>query len=119
MEKWMALKRKTPLRCRLFERVLIIEIGIDTLKNAAEHHNDFWQPHTDKFALVVNNPDRFARDVIAGLQDEGEDGSTPISRTLDVAILHAVEQGSEGIDLEAMDKIEAAERLQASGSGGT
>lgn len=109
------LKRNVPLRCRVLERVLTIEIGIDTLKFAAERHDSFWQPITDKCALVVNDPKQFAEDVLAALEDEAEDGSTPISRTLDAAILHAVEQGSEGIDLEAMDAIETAERLANSG----
>lgn len=37
------LKRNIPLRCQIVERVLTIEIGIDTLKFAAEHHEGFWQ----------------------------------------------------------------------------
>jgi hypothetical protein len=104
------LKRNIPLRCRLVERVLTIEVGIDTLKGAAERHDAFWQPTIDKCALVVNDSDLFARAVRVELISEGEDGSTPLSRALDAAILEAVEQGAEGIDGEAMDAIQAAER---------
>lgn len=106
------LKRNVPLRCRIVDRVLTIEIGIDTLKGAAERHEQFWQPATDKVALVVNSPEKFAKDVRSALQDEGEDGSTKITAMLDAAILEAVEQGSEGLDYEAMDAIEEAERKE-------
>lgn len=111
------LKRNIPLRCRLIERVLTIEIGIDTLKFAAERHDSFWQPTTDKCALVVNDSDLFSRAVRVELIRESEDGSTPISRALDAAILEVVEQGAEGIDGDAMDAIEAAERSANDGEG--
>lgn len=104
------LKRKIPLRVRVVDRVLTIEIGIDTLKRAAERHEEFWQPQTDKCALVVSDAEEFAKDVRNALQAEEEDGSTPVSRLLDEAIQEAVEQGSEGIDWDAMDAIEKAER---------
>jgi len=106
------LKRKIPLRCRIIDRVLTIEIGIDTLKGAAERHEQFWQPATDTVALVVSDPDEFAKDVRNALQDEGEDGGTKITAMLDAAILEAVEQGSEGLDYDAMEAIEKAERKE-------
>lgn len=104
------LKRNIPLRCRIVERVLTIEIGISTLKHAAERHEEFWQPQTDKVALVVGDPDVFAKDVLGWLIEEAEDGSNPVSRLLDEAIEEAVNQGSEGVDYDAMGKIEEAEK---------
>lgn len=105
------LKRNIPLRCRIVERVLTIEVGIDTMKKAAERHEEFWQPETDKYALVVSNPERFAKDVRdALLREKGEDGSTELTDLLDSAVLAAVENGSEGLDWEAMEAIERAER---------
>lgn len=104
-------KRNIPLRCRIVERVLTIEVGIDTLKYAAERHDDFWMPQTDKSGLVVSNADEFASEVVYALNDEGEDGSTPVSRLLDAAIRQAVECGCEGLDYNAMDAIEKAERV--------
>lgn len=106
----MMLKRNIPLRCRLVERVLTIEIGIDILKGAAEHHDAFWQPETDKYSLVVKDPERFAKDVLTELLAEGEDGSTMVTKMLDAAIKEAVEQGAEGLDHDAMDAIEQAEK---------
>jgi len=106
---------KKALVCKIVKRVLTIEVGIETIKFAAERHEDFWQPETDKVALVVSNPLLFAKDVRYALLDEQEDGSTPISALLDAAIKQAVEQGSEGLDYDAMDAIEAAERRAAAG----
>lgn len=108
------LKRNIPLRCRIIERVLTIEVGIDTLKHAADRHEDFWQPQTDKVALIVSDPEIFAKDVRSALLSEEEDGSTRITVMLDKAILEAVEQGSEGLDYDAMEAIEKAERSAVS-----
>lgn len=109
------LKRNIPLRCRLVERVLTIEIGVDTLKHAAERCDEFWLPETDKAALVVSNSETFAKDVQSALTDEGEDGSTAITHMLDAAIKQAVEWGSEGLDYDAMDALEEAERVAVNG----
>ena len=109
------LKRNIQLRCRIVERVLTIEIGIDTLKHAAERHEEFWQPQTDKVALVVSKPEIFAKDVRIALLAEEEDGTTRIAALLDDAILEAVEQGSEGLDYDAMEAIEQAEKDAVNG----
>jgi hypothetical protein len=106
---------KKQLKCSVAKGVLTIEIGIDTLKFAAERHESFWQPQTDKVALVVSNQLRFAKDVRYALLAEEEDGSTPIARMLDAAIAQAVEQGSEGLDFDAMEAIEKAEAVAVSG----
>lgn len=98
-------REKTPLRCRIVKGVLTIEIGVDTLKFAAERHEAFWQPQTDKFALVVANAARFAKDVRNELEQEAEDGSTPIHRLLDQAVEEAANNGSEGLDYDAMDAL--------------
>lgn len=106
------LKRKIPLRCRVIERVLTIEVGIDTLRWAAEHCEAFWQPQTDKYALVVSDPERFAKDVCDELMRESEDGSTPLHYLFDKAFEEAVNGGSDGVDHNAMDVIEEAERAE-------
>jgi hypothetical protein len=79
------MSKKTPFRCSVVADVLRIEIGISTLKYAAEHHEDFWQPQTDKYALVVSDERQFAKDVAHELNREGEDGSTPVTRLFDVS----------------------------------
>ena len=105
---------KTPLKVRITGGVLTISIGVETLKYVAEHHEEFWQPQTDKYALVVSNVNQFAKDVRNELEREEEDGSTPVHLMLDKAIYQAVEQGSEGIDHDAADAIEEAERKACS-----
>jgi hypothetical protein len=97
-----------PLRVRIVDRVLIIEIGIGTLKFAAEHCEKFWNGEADLYMLKVTDAERFARDVQIALQVEEEDGSTPISRLLDEMIEDAVEDGSEAIDYDEMERRQRA-----------
>lgn len=106
---------KKGLNCKLAKGVLTIEIDVDTLKVAAERHEQFWQPITDKVALVVKDATLFARDVKSALLVEEEDGSTPITRMIDDAITYAVEQGSDALCYDSMEAIEAEERLQEEG----
>ena len=41
-------------------------------------------------------PETFSKDVMYELQEEGEDGSTPLTRLLDKMCFAALEHGSEG-----------------------
>lgn len=114
------MSKNTALRCRVVKDTLTIEIGIDALKKAAQQHEGFWQPFTDKYAVVVSDSKQFAQAVAVALKDEGEDGSTPVHLLLDKAIEEAVGNGCDGIDYDAIEEIEKAERLESSpASGGT
>jgi len=55
---------------------------------------------TDKQNFKVTKIKGFARDVVNALNDEAEDGSCPVSRMLDAAIEHALDQGSENVDYD-------------------
>jgi hypothetical protein len=112
----MKKPQNTPLRCRVVGSVLTIEIGVDTLKKAAERHESFWQPETDKYAVVVSNATQFAKDVRDELNREEEDGSTPLHILLDKAIEEAANNGSEGLDYDAMDAITDAEYVARRGT---
>jgi hypothetical protein len=112
------VSKNTALRCRVVKDTLTIEIGIDTLKKAAQQHEGFWQPFTDKCAIVVSNPKQFANAVKSKLLDESEDGSTPLHILLDKAIEEAVEYGCDGLDYDAMEAIEKAETLESSPPSG-
>lgn len=109
--------RNSPLTCKLSKGMLTISIGVETLRFAAERHKEFWQPQTDKCALVVSDTDMFASDVRNALLAEEEDGSTRVTELLDEAIQEAVEQGSEGLDYDAMEAIEQAEQDAVSEEG--
>lgn len=83
--------------------VLTIEIGVDTLKFAAEHgqyHADGGQRQIEDCAKVTNARG-FARSVAKELMDEvGEDGSTPLTLALDRAIESALENDLDNVDMD-------------------
>lgn len=99
-------KRDIPLRSKVVQGVLTIEVGIDTLQFAAEHSEKFWNGQADVHTLKVTDSEQFAKDVRIAMTAEEEDGSTPISRFLDEMIEDAVEDGSEAIDYDEMDRRE-------------
>jgi len=87
---------------------LVIKIGIDTLAHAFERSEDNnpFNEQLNEFrqAFKVTDPSKFANDVCTALCDEGEDGSTPLTRLLDTCCNDAVSQGSEGCEeLESAD----------------
>lgn len=95
--------------------VLSVMIGAATLSWVAEH-----SPNFDDVAgsrLKVIDGVKFAREVACALNDEAEDGSTLVTRILDAAILAAVENGAEGIELADEDRIERAADRPGGGEG--
>lgn len=102
MSENLTTKKSHPLRCEIVGDVIRIEIGSEALRFAAEQHPDFWdgESGTDVPNIKVTDSAVFAREVVRAINDEGEDGSTRLTRMLDDAIRHAVEQGCEGVDHE-------------------
>lgn len=82
--------------CRIKNRALTIQVSRKILAFAANNHPDLWDG--DRQTFKVTNIAEFAKEVASALNDEGEDGSTPVTRMLDAAILHAIEQGSEHVE---------------------
>jgi hypothetical protein len=80
---------------------LDLGIGLDTLRFAAEAHPDFWdgESGTDVPNIRITDMGVFAKDVVRAINDEAEDGSTLLTSMLDEAIKQAVEDGSEGADI--------------------
>lgn len=107
------LKRNIPLRCNVVERVLTIEIGIDTLKFAAENCPKFWNGAADVHTLKITDADTFAEDIQRALTAEEEDGSTPLNLLLDEMIEAAVDDGSEAIDYDEMERREKLDDVVA------
>lgn len=89
-----------PMDCRIRNRALTIQVSRKVLAFAADNHPDFWDAENDKQRFKVTDIAGFAKDVANALNDEGEDGSTPVTRLLDAAILQAIEQGSEHVEFE-------------------
>lgn len=70
------------------------------LRFATEQHPAFWDGESGASVPNIKIIDfrRFSKEVVAALNREDEDGSTPLTRMLDAAIQHAIEQGCEGVD---------------------
>lgn len=102
MDKVIHKKIDTPLSCKLVGDEVVIKIGIGTLAFAYEisEYNNPWSDDTNdtvQQCMVVNKKE-FAKDVIAELISEREDGSTLITDMFDKAEQNAMENGSEGIE---------------------
>lgn len=87
-----------PLTVRVEDDQLVIRIGLAVLADAPRQHND-WRNDDDEPRLTVTDATVFANEIVAALQREEEDGTTPVHVMLDDAITYVVEQGGEGIEL--------------------
>lgn len=95
------------LRAFVKDDTLTIEIGVKTLAFAAEHGPlaDVVDPECTDDKVKVTDPQRFA-ETIAGtlMSEQGEDGSTFLTKMLDEAIGESVEWGNEYITLPGDDR---------------
>jgi len=104
--------RNLPLRARVDRGVLRIEIGIDVLAFATLHGDYVWRlegqpadfsPAAGSKRFRIDDQREFARDVIREMNDEAEDGSTPLSLFIDQMCEKAIEDGSVAF-LDAEDE---------------
>lgn len=83
-------------------RQLSFRIGLGTLAyafNRSDYNNPFDEPTNDfKQQFMVTNPELFAKEVCRAMNDEAEDGSTPLTRFLDSMMQAALENGCEGVE---------------------
>jgi hypothetical protein len=89
-----------PLAASIKDGVLTIEIGTHVLAHSAAYA-DWANPYDEKrndyirtFAIV--DPEEFAKDVIHAMNNEREDGSTPLSDFLDKMMEAALDDGTLG-----------------------
>lgn len=83
---------------------VVIAIHKSNILSAVSLHPELEQydEELDKYVSpIITDLDLFIQDVVNALNQEAEDGSTPITHALDEAILEAVENGSEGIEVES------------------
>src|SRR5208282_4274759 len=106
-----------PLTLGVEGEELVIRIGVDTLQFCFETGEEN-QPYDEKaedfrrtFKIVDKN--KFAKGVGIALCNEEEDGSTPLTKVLDEAFIHAVEN-DEGVDEDG--RIVTSEMLKYHGS---
>ncbi|MFN3464449.1 MAG: hypothetical protein ACK4X1_10260 [Terricaulis sp.] len=84
---------------------IIIRVPISALPHAAkiafEDANYDCNEISGETRMRVNDPALFAAGIVRALNEESEDGSTPVHLLLDRAVLVAAEQGSEGLAEES------------------
>jgi formaldehyde-activating enzyme involved in methanogenesis len=77
---------------------LVISISAETLAHAARNSECFFQSAEDGTKLAITNAVDFMTSVAKCLNEESEDGSTPITRMFDRAIEQVVDDGEPGVD---------------------
>ena len=88
------------VECRALNGSLFIEVPLENLKFATEHHPELWDGESDFDTpdATITNMTAFAEAVADEINDEAEDGSTPLLRMLDRAIYRAIDNGCEGVE---------------------
>ena len=79
---------------------IVISLSVSTLAHAARESDYFWRAKEDGKPITITDEMVFAKSVCGALNSEDEDGSTPITRLLDAAFEHVVEQGEDGIEFK-------------------
>jgi hypothetical protein len=80
---------------KIVNEEIVICIPIATLPLAMEGACDL---KTIDPPCRVTNPSAFAKDFVRALNDESEDGTTPIHRLFDAAMNAALENGATGVE---------------------
>lgn len=83
------------LKVEVVDDRLVISIGIGLLAFAVQASSDASGWPEDWY---VSDPAAFAAEVARQLENEEEDGTTPVHRMLDAAALEALEQGADGVE---------------------
>ena len=89
---------RTESEAKIEDGKLVITLSISTLAHAARHSQYFFDCAEDGLQLHISDEAEFAESVVRGLNLEEEDGSTPITRMLDEAVIWVSEQGEAGIE---------------------
>jgi acyl dehydratase len=106
------------LSVRIVDGVLTIAVGMGVIVNAIRYNEDLvaHDDETHKYLHPeVTDAKLFGRELVRALQDEEEDGTTPIHLMLDAAVMSAIENGAEGIQTgdDKLDELQRARRLAA------
>lgn len=82
------------------DRLLVISMPVQALAHAARNSEYFFNCAEDGMPLVITDEVEFAQSVVNALNNEQEDGSTPITRMLDDAFIQVCEMGDPGVEEE-------------------
>ena len=116
----MTTKAKKPaasnkrLTVKIVDGVLTIAIGMGTLATAIRCNPDLqaWDEVTGKdYEPTITDATVFGKELVRALEDEDEEGSTPVHLMLDAAVMSAIENGAEGI-MTGDDKLDEIQRAR-------
>ena len=90
---------QTPIRMRAYRtaRKIVIELPISALPSAL-HAAPFNSDTDGDPAYHVTDKVAFAEAMLEWLGEEESDGTTPLHRLFDAAMLGAIEDGAEGVE---------------------
>lgn len=94
------MKKDDHLKVEIVDDRLVISIGVGLVAfavqtpDATDWPNDFY----------ISDPAVFAKELVRALEDEEEDGTTPVHRMLDAAALATLENGGLGIEEGPVEK---------------
>lgn len=71
---------------------IVLRLPLETLKHCTDHHPEL------EGEVAITHLAKFAEDVVLALEEEEEDGTTVLMKSIDIAIVKAVENGSEGCE---------------------
>lgn len=93
------MAKNRALKVAIEDGEVVIRIGVNTLRTAAEGSEDFHGAEGSRYVRVFD-PDRFAAGIVEELNDEAEDGTTHVHEMFDKAFRQAIDQGiAAGCDL--------------------
>lgn len=102
------MAKNTELSVKIEDEELVIRVGISILCKAVRQCQviDYAVMEADGDESVVEITDEavFANAILDALNEEEEDGSTPVHRMFDAAANEAIEQGCEGIEFHERDE---------------
>jgi hypothetical protein len=112
------LGSKKRLSVKITDGVLVISIGIATLGTAIRYNPDlsaFDEVTRKDLEPTITDATAFGKELVRALEDEDEEGSTPVHLMLDAAVVSAIENGAEGI-LTGDDKLDSLRRERRTGA---
>jgi hypothetical protein len=76
---------------------IVIRVAIEALPTIIEGVGALWNSEGNP-GFKITNVEEFAADLVRALNNEEEDGTTPIHTMVDAAIFDAIEQGALGVE---------------------
>lgn len=83
------------LDVRIEKDAIVIRAHAQCVAFATENHPTFWNPETGENTLKVVDEKQWLKGVLAQLEAEEEDGSTPVHHMLDAPTTYAPQCGSD------------------------